>query len=135
VALFSGFSRLIAAILELASVVKELVEAQRQIAPATVRLDDLERDRHQFEALAEGLLLKAEGKLKAANNAEARERALKRSYEKNADPFDPDSDEGQGQGGVLPIHVAAGESERLSPVRVDVAPNNKAAAITAKWAR
>ena len=133
--IFSGFSRLIAAILELVGCVRELVEVQRQIAPATVRLDALERERHNFEAMAEGLLLKAEGKHKAANNAEARERALKRSYEKNIDELDLSGDEVEGERGVLPIHVATGENERLSPVRVDVAPNNKAAAITAKWGR
>jgi len=135
VGIFSGFSHLIAAILELVSVVRELVEAQRQIAPATARLDTLERERHNFEAMAEGLLLKAEGKHKAANNAEARERALKRSYEKNLDAFDLDGEEGADPGAVLPIHVATSESERLSPVRLDVAPNNKAAAVAAKWAR
>jgi len=108
---------------------------QAEVAPATVRLDALERERHNFEAMAEGLLLKAEGKHKAANNAEARERALKKSYEKNLDTFDIDGEEGEGQGGVLPIHVAAGESERLRPVRLDVAPSNKAAAISAKWSR
>lgn len=133
--IFSGFSRLIAAILELTGVLKQLVEAQRQIAPATARLDVLERERYNFEAMAEGLLLKAEGKHKAANNAETRERALKRFHEKDTDPFDSESTEGQGQAGVLPIHVPAGEGERLSPLRVAVAPNNKAAAITAKWGR
>jgi len=134
--MFSGFRRLIAAILELVGVVRELVDAQRQIAPATARLDVLERERHQFEAEVEGLLLKAEGKHKAANNAEARERALKRSYEKNADSFDPDSPEDQGERGVLPVDVAPSESERMSAMRLDVAPtNNKAAAITAKWGR
>jgi len=133
--IFSGFSRLIEAILQLSRELGDLVEAQHQIAPATLRLDALEHQRHQFEAEIEGLLLKAEGKLKAANNAEARERALKRSYEKNLDPFNPDGEEGTGEGGVLPVHVQASESERLSPVRLDVAPNNKAAAIMAKWSR
>ena len=131
--IFSGFSRLVAAIFDLTIAVRELVTAQEAIAPAVSRLDTLERQHHRFEAQCEGLLLKAEGKSKAANNAEARERSLKRSYEKNLD-IDLDGDESQGQGGVLPIHVAAGESERLSPVRLDVAPNNKAAAINAKWA-
>jgi len=135
VAIFSGFSRLVDAILELASVVGQLVDAQRQIAPATERLDSLELQRHQFEAEVEGLLLKAEGKLKAANNAEARQRALKRSYEKNFDAFDPDSEEVAGEGSVRPVHVEASESERLSAMRLDLAPNNKTAAIMAKWSR
>lgn len=113
----------------------ELAEAQRQIAPATARLDALELERHHFEAEMHGLVLKAGGKLQAANNAEARERVLKRSYEKNLDAFDLDSEEGAGEKGVLPIHVEASEGERLSPVRLDVAPNNKTAAITAKWGR
>ena len=133
--IFSGFSRLIAVILELADVVRELVDAQRQVAPAAARLDALERERHNFEAKAEGLLLKAEGKHKAANNAEARERQLKRSYEKYLDTVDLDGEEDPGQRIVLPLDAPAGEAQRVSPVRMDVAPNNKAAAITAKWAR
>jgi len=135
VGIFSGFSRLIDAILLLVEAVKALVRAQEQIAPAVTRLDALERERHNFEAMAEGLLLKAEGKHKAANNAEARERALKRSYEKNIEGFDIDGEESTGPEGVPPVYVAPGESERVPPVRLAVAANNKTAAITAKWAR
>jgi hypothetical protein len=97
------------------------------------RLNELELSRTRFEADIEGLLLKAEGKLKAAANAEARERSLKASYEKLADPFDDDSDEVERE---LPEGYApASQTEELQPMYVDMAPNHKAAAINRKFGR
>jgi len=133
-AIFGGFSRLLAALNEIASAIRALATAHREIGPATERLDALERHRAQFEAEMEGLLLKADGKMKAAMNAEARERALKKSYEKNLDPFDPESDARNGETGIPPVYAPPSEAERLSAMRLDVAPNNKAHAIRAKWA-
>lgn len=83
----------------------------------------------------EGLYLKAEGKAKAAANAEARERQLKKSYEANLDTFDPDGEAGSGKSPILPDDVEAGETERMSALRLDVAPDNKALAVRAKWGR
>ena len=130
-----AFSQLLAALIDIASAIRALATAQREIGPATDRLDALERHRAQFEAEMEGLLLRADGKMKAASNAEARERAQRKAYEKNLDAFPLDGDEGEGEAGVPPLYAEAGEREPLQPLRLDVAPNNKAAAIMAKWAR
>jgi len=65
----------------------KLCQAQQELGPASERLEALELSRHQWEAKCEGLLLKAEGKLRAANNAEARERALRKTYEHLLDPL------------------------------------------------
>jgi len=81
----------------------------------------------------QGLLLKADGKLKAAANAEARERQLKKSYEKNLDTFDPDSDPGAEATRLLPDDDPRGEKARVPPVRVAVAPDSKEQALRAKW--
>lgn len=133
--IFGTFRRLLEAVLALVSVLERLFEAQEQNGPAVDRLEELERSRHQFEAQCQGLLLKAEGKLKAANNAEARERQLKKFNESNTDPFGENGDEGQGEGAVVvpPLNAQAGEEERMRALRLDVAPSPKAAAIAAKW--
>jgi len=78
----------------------------------------------------EGLLAKAEGKLKAASNAEARERTMRKSYEE-IDPFNQESIplEAPTPGG----DVEGGETDGLPPVRMDLAPNSKAYALRAKY--
>ena len=132
---FRGFSRLLDAILGLATAITELAKVQRQSGPAADRLTALELSRHQFEAQMEGLFLKADGKLKAASNAEARERQLRKSYEHLIDPLAEDGEEGKGNDAVLPIHAAAGGAEGMHPLRLDVAADPKAAAVNAKWAQ
>lgn len=131
--IFRGFRRLLEAIELIALALGELVEGQRQAGPALARLDALERSRHQFEATAEGLLLKAEGKLKAASNAEARERQLGKFHERLADEFTTEGPDESEAGPVLHVDAAEREAERVSAMRLDVAPNNKAAALNAKW--
>jgi len=134
-AIFPGFRRLLDAFSQLTAAVQSLASAQRYAAPAIERLEALELSRHQFEAQMEGLYLKAEGKLKAAANAEARERQLKKSYEANADQFDTPGDPEPVASPILPGDVERGEAERLSALHLDVAPNNKTAALTHKWRR
>ena len=138
--MFRTFRRLLAALeglkAELRGVCVELSElcaTQKALGPAIERLDILDRQRHQFEAMCEGLLLKAEGKLHAANNAEARERSMKKSYEKLADPFAEDGLEPEEVTAVLHDDAAGRETERLQTLRLDVAPNNKALAQRAKF--
>ncbi len=112
----------------------ELAEVQRQAGPATSRLEALEMQRAQFEAEVQGLLLKADGKLKAANNSEARERQLKKSYERDIDFGDPDRETGPEEDTVRSIDAPSGEAERVRPLRMVVAADNKAIAVAAKWA-
>ena len=136
------FRRLIGAIEDIAYEIKALVavlaelhQAQQAMGPAVDRLGELEASRHQFEATCEGLLMKAEGKLRAANNAEARERANKKSYEHLLDPFPEEGVEPE-----TPTRYASGnhdappgEAERLQAMRLDVAPSNKTLAQRAKF--
>ena len=105
------------------------------MGPAVERLEALELSRHQFEAKCEGLLLKAEGKLRAANNAEARERVLKKTYEHLVDPFPEESEpaEALARDPSANHDAAPSEAEGLSPVRLDVAPSNKTLAQRAKF--
>ena len=112
-----------------------LCEIQKELGPSIERLEKLELSHHQFEAMCEGLLQKAEGKLRAANNAEARERANKRSYEHLLDPLAEDGVTGEAPGGdsVLTDHAAPSEAERLQAMRMVVAPNNKTLAQRAKF--
>ncbi len=116
-------------------VLKDLARLQREAGPALDRIGDLEISRHHFEAEMRGVLLNAEGKLRAANNSEARERQLKKSYEKLVDQFDPDGEEAAPASGdaVLAHDVDASEAERVQALRLGLAPNNKAHAQRAKW--
>ena len=111
-----------------------MTAAQRErldTAPVFERLLDLEQSRSMWEAEVEGILAKAEGKLKAAANSEARERTMQKRHEADPDPFGIDSDEVET---LVPIgDVAAGEEEGVQPVRVDVAPDYKAVALARKF--
>lgn len=131
--IFRDFRALVDAVQNLVAVLREHIEIHREAGPALKRLDSLELSRFQFEAEVQGILLKADGKLKAASNAEARERQLKKSYERDLDPFDPDGQEGSKEDSVLPVDAPAGEAEGVRPVRMGVAPNSKARAVKAKW--
>ena len=140
--MFRAFSRFLAvteriedALSSLNNTLDKLCQAQQELGPATDRLEALELSRHQWEATCEGLLQKAEGKLRAANNAEARERANKRSYEHLLDPLaeiglEPEAPARDPDGGN---HAAPGEAEGVPPVRVDVAPSDKTLAQRAKF--
>jgi len=136
-AIFSEFRRLRVAAEQIADALSDLAKMQREVGPALDRIDALELSRHHFEAECAGKLLQADGKLKAASNAEARERQLKRSYERQIDDLDPSTTNGSevaDAAGVLPLDAEAVEDERLRAMRLVVAPSPKAAAIAAKWA-
>jgi len=112
-----------------------LAQAQKDLAPAKERLDNLELARHQFEANCEGMLLRAEGKLKAAANAEQRERQLKKSYEHLVDPLDEigGEPEATARHGYPDDNAPPSEAERVHDLRLDVAPTNKTLAQRAKF--
>jgi len=138
--IFSGFRRFLEAIKALTSSLEMIeIALQKQnhiyaeLGPALERLNTLERTRHQFEAECEGKLLKADGKLKAAASAEARERQLKKANERLADPFPENGDDEAAAAAVLPNHVAPGETEGLRPVSLVLATNDKTHAVRAKF--
>ena len=134
-AIFQGFRRLLEVIQALADSLTALTEVQRQLGPALDRLEALERSRIHFEADVEGMLLKADGKLKAATSAEQRERQLKKANDKHADPFSPDGEAEQAEHGayVLSDDAQRGQAQELPPVRLALATNNKAHAVRTKW--
>ena len=133
--IFRDFSRFLEAVQDLVAVLQELVRVQSELGPAVDRLEALELSRHHFEAEMSGLVLKAEGKLKAANNSEARERQLKKSYDIRTDPLYAEGEEPEAEGApVLPGDADGGEAERLQALRLDVAPDRKQAALRFKWA-
>jgi len=134
--IFRRFRDLVAALEALVNCLKDLVVIQRELGPALDRVEALELSRHHFEAEIEGKLLQADGKLKAAKNAEARERQLKRSYESHLlDPVDSDRQEVTEEGGVLPLHASPGEAEGVPAMHMGLASNDKAYALRAKWGR
>jgi len=136
VSLFSGFRRLVEALQTLTDALFQLAEIQRGLGPALERLEDLERSRTHFEANVEGMLLKADGKLKASMAAEQRERQLKRANEKRADEFDLISETVPAPGPlVLGDDAPPSHEEGVPPVHLAVAPSNKARALNAKWGR
>lgn len=134
--LVEAIGELVSVLGELAGALVEIVAAHKGLGPAIDRLQELELSRARFEADIQGMLLKAEGKFKAATAAEARERQLKRSYEKDLDPFPEGGDRAssEAQEGIRQFDDAISEGERLQALRLDVAPNNKAHALRAKWA-
>jgi len=124
-----------AAIRELTAQLAALGHIQQEQGPATERLEALELSRHQFEAECEGLLQRAEGKLRAANNAEARERANKKSYEHLLDPLAEVGDEPEAEARRPDSgnDVPTSEEERLSAMRLAVALSPKQLAQRAKF--
>jgi len=119
----SDFRRIADALERLAATTTRGITALEAQGPPLDRLEDLELNRVRFEAEMEGLLLKAEGKLKAASNAEARERTMRKSYEDDADPFGEDGDEIEALD--APIYVEGGDEEGLQPVHVGLEKNSK----------
>jgi len=133
VVIFQGFRRFLEAITALTSSLDSLTAVQRELGPARERLEGLERSRIHFEAECEGMLLKADGKLKAAASSEARERQLKKANDRLADPFPEDGEQGTDAAPVFPDHVAGGQAAGVPPVRLALATNNKTAAVRAKF--
>ncbi len=122
--LLAGLEGLQTAVNSLGYEVSKLIQVQKEQGPSVERLEALELSRHQFEAMCEGLLQKAEGKLRAANNAEARERANKKSYEHLLDPLAEDGEQSPAPDSHFGNDAPAGEAERLQALRLDVAPTN-----------
>jgi len=131
--IFQGFRRFLEAITALTSALQELATIQRNLGPALDRLEVLERNRHQFEAECEGMLLKADGKLKAAASAEARERQLRKSAERFADPFPEEGEAGTEPATVQPDYAPRSEAPGMPPVHLGLAANSKTAAVRAKF--
>lgn len=127
-------SRLVEGLERLDETLRGITAALTEAGPAINRLEALELSRHQFEAECEGMLLRADGKRKAAENAEARTRTLKKSYEKaELDPFAPESEAAEASI-VQGRHAAASEEDGLLPLHLDVAPtNSKTYALRAKY--
>ena len=129
------FRPLVESVEKLTGTLVAVAEIQQEHGPAVDRLDALELGRIAWEAECEGLLLKADGKLKAANNAEARERQLKRSRDKR-DPFEDNGDE---RGPVteeeraLLAQLAGGQGEAVDVAGVAVPESPKARVLRAKW--
>lgn len=95
------------------------------------RLNELERTRTLWEADVEALLQKADGKRHAAENAEARTRTMKKSYERFLDPLDPDSDEIEAE---LPKGYApASKEEAVQPVHMGLEDGPKTNAVRSKF--
>lgn len=141
-AIFGVFRRLLTVLEQIVEALRAIVTAlsqisrlQEELGPARGRLEALELSRAHFEAEMGALVLKADGKLKAAANAEARERQLKKSYERLVDPLDEggDSPETPPRDDGGDYDAEAVEAERLQALRLVVAPNNKAHAQRAKW--
>lgn len=129
-----AFRPLLQRIQDLTQVVGAVAVAQQELGPSVQRLNDLELSRVRFEAECEGMLLKADGKLRAANASEARERQFKRSNEKTfADPFPLDGEEAEGAT-LHTVDAPTGETERMPGLYMGLARNNKKArAQAAKW--
>ena len=128
-----GFRQLLEGIHALTEALVSLDKTQRRLGPAIDRLEALERSRIHFEADCEGMLLKADGKLKAAASAEQRERQLKKANDRHADPFNPDGDQAPEDAPVPPHDVAGGETPGVPPVRLVLATNDKTHAVRTKW--
>ena len=128
-----GFRRLFEALQALTEALEAVVVTIREHGPAADRLDALERSRHHFEAECEGMLLKADGKLKAATSAEQRERQLKKSNDRYSEAFSLGGEDEPEGVAVLRTDAPPGEAEGVPPVRLALATNNKAHAVRAKW--
>jgi len=133
--MFRTFRTFVGAIESLAGSVRGLVialahdvEQRAEAGGALERLEALERTRSMWEAEMEALVLKAEGKLKASNNSEARARTMVRHYEKEFDPLDPDRDEVED--GIPAGYAPAGAEERLHAMPESVAVEPKKALAT-----
>ena len=122
---------MIASIQAVALALESIADSQNKAGPAMDRLEALEMSRVRHEAELEGLLMKAEGKLKASNNAEARARSMVKHYESFTDSFDADSAEVETP--VRDRHADAGPAEAVQPVHLGVEETNKTRALRAKF--
>jgi len=130
---FRWFRSLVEAIKALTDALEDIARIQRELGPAVERLDRIELSRHQWEAEIEGMLLKADGKLKAAAASEQRERQLKKANQRLDTEFDPVGEDGTPPATDAGHDAPGGEAPGMPPVRLALAPNNKALAVRAKW--
>lgn len=129
---FREISRIADALERLAASQTRSLSILAERIPATERLEQLELSRSQFEADIEGVLMKAEGKLKAAANAEARTRTMAKSFE--IDPFAASDPEGDALGAPIPPGDAeASEEEEVLHVPLGLALNDKTHATRLKF--
>jgi len=124
------FRRAVDALERIASGLNGAVRSMQENAPSLERLQTLERDRTLWEADVEALLMKAQGKLQAAANAEARTRTMKKAYEE-IDPFDAEGEEVAPP--VSTSHVEGVQEAQVQHVPVGLAPGSKAYAQRAKF--
>lgn len=108
-----------------------IADRMDEAGPATERLEALETSRVRHEAEVEGILLKAQGKLKAASNAEARARTMLKHYEENFDEGDSNSPDIQDR--VPYVDVGTGPEEGMPPLRLDLEEDDRSRLLRAKW--
>jgi len=100
------------------------------------RIEELELSRAKWEAELEALVLKADSTLKSANNAEARTRTMKKSYESFADEGLGDRETEIAQEVLQHIpdgNAAPRGAEPMPALHLDVAQNAKAGALRMKF--
>jgi len=130
--ILKDFRRAVDALERVAASISAAARAQTDNSQLSERLSDLERGRTMWEADVEGLLQKAEGKLRAAANAEARERTMQKFNEDELDPFGEDSDEIQER--VPEEDVEPSYPEEVQPLPVGMeAESRKAYALRMKY--
>ena len=98
---------------------------RNEVALLVEKIVDLERSRALWEADVEGMLAKAEGKLRAAANAEARERTMKEFHEEELDPFPQDSPEVEAR--IQDNDAEAGFAEQVLPLPMGLEAESKKA--------
>ena len=131
---FRDFRRIADSLERLAASVTAAASRQQTATALTERIEDLERERSLWEAEVEGLLAKAEGKLKAAANSEARERTMQKRFADDADPFLAPGEEIEAT--VPAGDVEVGGTEEVLPLRLDVASESwKTRALMAKFSQ
>jgi len=133
--LLRDFRAGIGALESISSSLVGLTSQRKEGGDLAERLEGLELSRAKWEAEMEALLLKAGGKLQAANNAEARARTMKRNYE---DFFEDGGDDRGPEVEAEPLALspgdgAASEANGLLALPLDVAHDERSARIRAKF--
>jgi len=95
------------------------------------QLEGLLLTRATWEAEMEALVMKADGALKGALNAESRSRTMLKHAEKLTDPLDLEGEEGEEA--IRPDHAPRIEEEGVHDLRLVVAPNDKEKALRYKF--
>lgn len=135
-AVLSAIQDVSVAVRQLRDGVNDISAERSDSSDLDARIQSLELGRAKWQAEVEALVLQAKGQFRAASNAEARERTMKESYEKQSDlglDDGPEEFEGEGPESVFPIHVPAGEENGLHQVPVGMARTRKATAVNAKY--